>query len=75
MNEPADKEDVKTLVTKLDQLGTSVENMRAQNSAEHGSLFTKMLNITNVVNWLKTAWLKFQILPPPPPEPPKDDTQ
>lgn len=68
MSEPADKDDVKVLVAKLEQL-------REQNSAEHGSLFTKMTHLGNLMSWLKDAWKRFSILPPPPADPPKDDTQ
>ena len=76
MKEPADKEDVKALVEKLDQLGESVKGMRSQNSIEHGSLFTKLTHLGNLMGWLKDAWRRFSILPPPPMEiPPKDDTQ
>jgi hypothetical protein len=81
MNEPASKEDVKALVEKLDQLGDSFKGLRDQNSAEHGSLFTKMTHLTNLMTWLKEGWRRFSILPDPPEDrtkpgtPPKDDTQ
>lgn len=76
MTDPADKEDVKVLVAKIDTLGRSVEGMRAQNSAEHGSLFTKLLHITELMHWLRDSWKRFMYLPPPPPDkPPKDNTQ
>jgi hypothetical protein len=74
VTDPADKEDVKLLMTKL-------EHLREQNSIEHGSLFTKMTHLGNLMGWLKAAWHRFSILPPPPadipktPEKPKDDTQ
>lgn len=77
MSDPADKDDVKVLVEKLGKLGESIEGMRAQNSAEHGSLFTKMLHVTELMHWLRARWQRFMDLPPPPIKPPnnKDDTQ
>jgi hypothetical protein len=81
MSEPADKEDVKVLVDRLDKLGESFKGLREQNSAEHGSLFTKLTFITSLTGWLKDSWIRFTILPPPPVvkptfnNPPKDGTQ
>lgn len=75
MTEPADKEDVKVLVTKLDKLGDSIEGMRSQNSAEHGSLYGLMEACATGISWIKAAWRRFSILPAPPADPPKDDTQ
>lgn len=78
MNDPVTKDDVNVLVKKLDELGNSVKGMREQNSQEHGSLFTKITHLGNLMGWLKDAWRRFSILPAPPeerPKPPKDDTQ
>ena len=46
----------------------AVEGNRTQNSLEHGSLFTKMTHLGNLMGWLKEAWRRFSILPPPPDE-------
>lgn len=85
MNDPATKEDIEAakavLVEQLGKLDKSLKGMREQNSLEHGSLFTKMTHVGNLMGWLRDAWHRFSILPTPPEErtkrgvPPKDDTQ
>lgn len=77
MNEPASKEDVERLATRLGEVEKSVKGMREQNSAEHGSLFLKLTHLGNLMAWIRDAWKRFSILPEPPEEtkPPKDDTQ
>jgi hypothetical protein len=56
-------EEAKTILARLDGLEKSVEGMRAQNSAEHGSLFTKLLHLTEVMHWLRDKWNKFTRAP------------
>lgn len=72
MTEPATKEDLdKTAQTILDRLGKiddSVENMRGQNSAEHGSLFSKLTYISEMMVWIKTQWTRFTRAPDHPPQ-------
>jgi hypothetical protein len=65
-DEPATKEDIA-------KLEASIEGMRAQNSAEHGSLFTKLLRITELMTWLKAKWERFIGPDEPGPPPPKRD--
>jgi hypothetical protein len=80
MNEPASKEDLEKVLQRLDDVEKSVEGMRSQNSAEHGSLFTKMTHITELMHWLRAKWERFMgppapTIPTPPAPPRKDDTQ
>lgn len=57
MNEPT--EETKLILARLDSLEKSVEGMRSQNSAEHGSLFTKLLHLTEVMHWIRAKWIRF----------------
>jgi len=63
MTDPATKEDLekveKKVLERLDRMDDSVENMRGQNSAEHGSLFTKLTYITEMMVWIKQKWTNF----------------
>lgn len=74
MTDPATREDVEKAKREiLERLGTvdaSVEAMRGQNSAEHGSLFSKLLHITEVVHWVKSKWERFTRVPDPNDKPP-----
>lgn len=82
MSEPATKEDIEalrldvaSLESRVEAARISVDNMRAQNSAEHGSLFTKLLHITDLMHWLRDKWDRFMGPPAPGAKLPKDDTQ
>lgn len=82
MNEPATREDLEkakqAIIDAIKVMDDSVEAMRGQNSAEHGSLFTKLLHVTELMHWLRAKWEKFMALPTPPDRRagrPKDDTQ
>lgn len=44
---------------KIETVAQSLEGLRAQNSAEHGSLFSKLTRITEMVAYLKSQWEKF----------------
>lgn len=69
MTDPATKEDLekaaKLVIERLERLDDSVENMRGQNSAEHGSLFSKLTYITEMLIWIKTKWQRFMRHPDP----------
>lgn len=55
-----DLEKAKTdIIERIRVMDASVEAMRSQNSAEHGSLSTKLDYITLAVRWLKSQWEKF----------------
>lgn len=76
MSEPASRDDLEAakeaIIKRINSMDDSVNNMRDQNSAEHGSLFSKQSNLTNLMNWLKDAWIRFTIMSPPPEDkPPK----
>jgi hypothetical protein len=62
-NEPATKGDLEKLRQEMHERSSaierSVEGMRGQNSAEHGSLFSKLTYITEMLVWVKTRWEKF----------------
>ena len=51
------------LVEKLDQLKREqregLEGFRQQQSAEHGTLFSKLTYITELMIWIKVRWEKF----------------
>ncbi len=72
VSDPATKEDLERvrieLVTRINSMGRSLEGMRSQNSAEHGSLFSKLLNITEVLHWVRARWERFTRVPDGPPE-------
>lgn len=74
MTGPVSREDLEQardqIIERLDAMDKSVEGMRSQNSAEHGSLFSKLLHLTEIAHWLKAAWIRFTILPPPPDDKP-----
>lgn len=53
------REDIAKIEQRVIAMKDSVENMRAQNSAEHGSLFSKLIHITDLMHWLKDKWIKF----------------
>jgi hypothetical protein len=61
------KEEVLVAIARLEKLTSesvivnnrSIEAMRSQNSAEHGSLFSKLEFIATSVHWLKKQWEKF----------------
>jgi hypothetical protein len=54
---------------RLERLDDSVEAMRAQNSAEHDSIFSKVGYVTELLIWIKTQWARFsRPSDPPPPE-------
>lgn len=65
MNEPVTREDLEKakaeIIERIRIMDASVESMRSQNSAEHGSLFTKLSYITELTVWLKSQWSKFKI--------------
>lgn len=69
MAEPATKEDLeivkRAVIERLDAMDSSVENMRSQNSSEHGSLFAKLTYITEMTIWLKSKWINFTRAPDP----------
>jgi hypothetical protein len=52
MNEDEDDKEIQRLIE-------SVENMRAQNSAEHAKFDAKLGIIERTVLWLKARWEKF----------------
>lgn len=66
-DEAASKEDLEKLRqemhTRHDQTERSVEAMRGQNSAEHGSLFSKLTYVTEMLVWVKTKWVQFTRTP------------
>lgn len=66
-DEPATKEDVEKLRQEMhhrfEQSDRSMEGMRGQNSAEHGSLFSKLTYITEMLVWVKTKWVQFTRMP------------
>lgn len=66
-DDPASKEDVEKLRQEMHerfgQTERSVEAMRGQNSAEHGSLFSKLSYITEMLVWVKTKWIQFTRTP------------
>ena len=72
VSDPATREDLekasKAIIAKVDAMDRSVNNMRDQNSAEHGSLFSKLLHITELMIWLKAKWERFTRVPDGPPE-------
>ena len=63
MNEPATKEDVenlrKEMHSRFEQTDRSMEGMRGQNSAEHGTLFSQHRYMTELMVWIKTKWERF----------------
>ncbi len=73
MNEPATKEDLERvrveLIDRMNTVDRSMEGLRSQNSAEHGSLFSKLLHITEALHWIRARWERFTRIPDgPPPE-------
>lgn len=75
MSEPATKEDVEALRVEMharfERSDASVEGMRSQNSAEHGSIIMKLLHVTQLMHWLRAKWEHFSHNGQPP-EPPHD---
>jgi hypothetical protein len=65
--EPATKGDVEKLRQEMharfELHDRQVEGMRTQNSHEHGSLFTKLIYITEMLVWIKTKWIAFTRTP------------
>lgn len=63
MSEPATREDLErmrdALTERIQIMDNSVNAMRSQNSAEHGSLFTKLSFISEIVVWIKAQWIRF----------------
>jgi hypothetical protein len=63
MTEHATREDLEkakdAIVDRINAMDRSVEGMRAQNSAEHGSIFTKLLHISELMHWLRGQWERF----------------
>lgn len=72
MMEPATKDDLEhvriELTIRINAMQESVENMRGQNSAEHGSLFSKLLHLTELLHWVRARWERFTRVPDGPPE-------
>lgn len=63
MNDPASREDLEAardrITAKLDEMAKSVENMRSQNSAEHGAIHGVMRSVLEAMHWLKAKWIAF----------------
>lgn len=63
MSEPATKEDVEQLRQEMKAefraTNASVEGMRSQNSAEHGSFYSALQSLREGINWLRTKWERF----------------
>ena len=63
MSDPINREDLERvradLASRIEGIDRSVEGMRSQNSAEHGSLFGKLTLIAELVGWLKAQWQRF----------------
>lgn len=74
MNEPATKADVEQLRTEMhqrfEQTDRTVEGMRSQNSHEHGSIFSKLLSLTEIVHWIRAKFDRFTRMPDPNDKPP-----
>jgi len=76
MNDPATKQDVEILRKEMHERfeisEASMEGMRGQNSAEHGSIITKLLHIGELMLWLKSQWSRmWRASDGPPDSPPK----
>jgi hypothetical protein len=63
MTEPATREDLEAvrdaIIKRIDAMDQSVEGMRSQNSAEHGSLYFILQTIRDTMNWIRAKWEKF----------------
>lgn len=65
------KEELLAAILRLEKLmgetviitSRSIEGMRSQNSAEHGSLFSKLEYISAALAWIKAKWERFTRTP------------
>lgn len=72
--EPATREDVENakrdIIKSIVKMDDSVENMRKQNSAEHGNQLAKLLHLTEILHWVRAKWERFTRVPDPNDKPP-----